>query len=363
MKGPAASPAFASARTAVGFVGLLLALLALPWGLAALGVPSREQLWRGVDDDSGPIAWVWQQVFRERSDLDVVFVGASLMGAGVDTPRVEAALSRELGREAAVVTLAVNWRTEDRVHLILEELLRRRKVGLVVASMPKPTHARRWPGMSHEIGHWTTRLDAGTPLVRGMPLADRVGLAAAHVLTGPRSLLYALRPGRLSPSPEAANLGASLAPLGFTRAGSGDPQRYRPVAADPPRFTAGEIVQEAPGGVLRISELEPSAYQRHCIRETLALLARHEVPLAVLHLPGWPERADAHLEELADWSALAGRPVPVLGVPPAALFEPLAEDEVQRLFFNRYHLNASGSRYFTAALLPGILEVASRHVE
>ena len=104
MKAPAAiAPAFASARGAGGFGLLVAALLVLPWALAAFGVPTREQLWRGIDSDSGAISYVWQQLFRETTDLDVVFLGASLMGAGVDTPQVQRALSRQLGREARVV--------------------------------------------------------------------------------------------------------------------------------------------------------------------------------------------------------------------------------------------------------------------
>src|SRR5262249_37814750 len=125
-------PAFSSLGRAGAFAALLLACLLAPLALR----PPRQAAWSGVPTSEGPFSHIQHQVFEGKGDSDRLVIGSSLIWAGIDTPQVERALSAQLGRKATVLTLGSNWWGEDLTYFLLRDLLARRKVKMVVFSMP-----------------------------------------------------------------------------------------------------------------------------------------------------------------------------------------------------------------------------------
>src|SRR6185369_7920682 len=107
--------------------------------------PAREAAWSGVPTCEGPFSHIQQGVFEEKGDIDLLFIGSSFLWAGIDTPQVERAQSAQLGRKATVLTLGSNWWGEDLTYFLLRDLLARRRVKMVVFSMPTKTDQQSAP--------------------------------------------------------------------------------------------------------------------------------------------------------------------------------------------------------------------------
>src|SRR5438309_682095 len=97
------APAFSRRGHALAFCGLLAALLALPLVLRRLELPSHAQRLAAAPVAAGPYSFLEREIYEERSDLDLAFVGDSLLWVGIDTPLVARSLGPVLGRPARVV--------------------------------------------------------------------------------------------------------------------------------------------------------------------------------------------------------------------------------------------------------------------
>jgi hypothetical protein len=96
-------PAFSSPRQAAAFALLLLALLLAP-ALAQKILPSREAIYSSIWWASGDFPYMDGQIFQEKGDVDIVFMGSSHIWAAFDTPYVQEQLSKELGRPSVART-------------------------------------------------------------------------------------------------------------------------------------------------------------------------------------------------------------------------------------------------------------------
>src|SRR5262245_59455104 len=113
------APAFSSTRQAAGFLLLLAALLLLPLIAGKTGLLSRANAYATMPESTGPFSFQHQQIFKETSDVDIAFIGASVVLFQIDTPHVQRALSEHLNREARVIALASLWGAEDRNYFVL----------------------------------------------------------------------------------------------------------------------------------------------------------------------------------------------------------------------------------------------------
>jgi len=95
-------PAFRSTSSVTSFCALLIAALSLPLVTYWVGHPPREQAYAGISDAAGPIGIHVHEIFRDPQDADILFLGSSLVRAGIDPQIVEDALSEHLGRPAHV---------------------------------------------------------------------------------------------------------------------------------------------------------------------------------------------------------------------------------------------------------------------
>jgi hypothetical protein len=326
-------PAFSSLRQAGAFAALLAFSLAAPLFLRS---SHREAAWSSAPNNAGPFAWIEQQVFEEKGDIDILFIGSSFMWAGIDTPQVERALSRQLGRKATVITLGDNWWGEDQTYFLLRDLLARRKVTLAVFTLPTKTDLQSAPHPC--ASYWLD--DAGA----GLSLRHRLQLYAVEMLGTPRRLLGLLRPDRLEPSPYAAGLGAGR----FREALPG--HDFVRLHLPAPSLTAEELQDRAR---FHFDDVPLTPFQEHFFRLYLELARQHGVHLAVVHIPQRPTGAPSPLaDERLDWTRLFG--LPLVGVAPATLFAGMDRATIDAHYYNE-HLNLNGAERLTRVLLPALL--------
>jgi hypothetical protein len=331
-------PAFSSLKQVAAFAALLATSLSAPLLLRAMHQPSREAAWSSVPTYAGDFAHIRHQIFDEKSDIDLLFVGSSFLWAGIDTPQVERALSRQLGRKATVLSLGSNWWGEDLTYLLLRDLLARRRVTLVVFSMPTKTDQQDAP---HPCAtNWLTGDDA--KVFEGLPLRNRLQLFAEEVLGAPRHLLSLLRPDLLEPSPYAAGLGAGR----FRAALPG--QRFVRLHEEAPSLATEDLIYSERTRARFLFDAVPlTPYQNHFIRLRAELARQHGTRMAVMHIPQRPTGEPAGVvEERLDWTEIFGADVPLVGVAPA----------IDAHYYNE-HLNLNGAERLTRVLLPALLAI------
>jgi len=90
-------PAFQTRSSLYSFCGLMTFLLLLPVITGALGHPPREQAYAGMSSESGPLGANIREIFHDPASADILFLGSSLLRAGLDLPMTEHSLSAHLG--------------------------------------------------------------------------------------------------------------------------------------------------------------------------------------------------------------------------------------------------------------------------
>jgi hypothetical protein len=342
------APAFSSLSQAAAFAALLGACLGAPLVLRAAHQPTPEAAWSSVAANAGDFAHIRHEIFDEKGDIDLLFIGSSFLWAGIDTPQVERALSHQLGRKATVLTLGSNWWGEDLTYLLLRDLLAHRKVTLAVFSMPTKTDFQNAPHLSAAY-----RLNGDDPRIGdGLPLPQRLQLYGMEVLGAPRKLLSWLRPDLLEPSPYVAGLGAGR----FRAALPG--QHFVPVHQNVPTLPADEMIYSERTRAHFVFDGVPlTPYQDHFIRLRAELARKHGVHMAVVHIPQRTEGPLADVvEERVDWRQIFGADAAIIGVAPATLFAGMDRATIDAHYYNE-HLNLNGAERLTRVLLPALLSV------
>jgi len=355
------APAFSSLRHAAFFAILLLLLLTAPVLVSWTGVVDRAQVYPTMPVGTGPVSHIQREIFEDSSNLDIAFIGSSFMWSAIDAPYVQQELSRALGREAAVTVLASVWPGLDRDYAFLADLLARRRVGLVVLQFPNRNRPTRDPAAEinrvsdqpHVQAYRFFRVGDFPGAVDGLHWRGRAALYAGAVLGLPRHLLSLIRPNYTTEAAAAATLGARFEQRGHYGAPF---ELYRPA---PLAFSAQDMIYSSgPTSWFEFHDEDMPPYQLHFAQKIAALLAEHNVPTVLLHIPQANEYDVNVVEERMNWLEATGINAQMIGVPPARMFADKTFEESMR-FFASDHLNENGAMYFTRAIMPALLRIYS----
>lgn len=349
-------PAFSSARHALWFLSLVATVLLLPEMISWSGLTDRRESYEIMTENYGAYSFVAQEIFDKSEDIDILFLGSSVLFAGVDTPQVQRALSRELGRPAKVVTFGHYFNSIDVLYKQLSDVLERRRVRMVVLSIPRMPYT---DGPSTSGCRFVKYSDV-KEVFQEIPTKYKAALYACGILRAPHDVLSMIRRNgsRISPSPFAENLGMDKAEIGIGR----DPgafTRFTPVSPSIPseRLILGQRTSDQ----FHFTNDEIPFYQNLYLEKLVELSRRKQVPLAMLNIPQHAERHSHQVIERKNWKQSFGADVPIIGVQPTILFAGLNEDELEKLRFDDAHFNANGSEFFTRAIVPGVLEIYKRN--
>jgi hypothetical protein len=364
-------PAFSSIKTASAFALLLLGIFLLPFLLRGrLLPPQRENYLLQGWDTTGDYPWLYRQIFKEKGDIDIAFVGSSRLWLGIDTVYVQQKLSEQLGRPAVVRTIAWGGAGYDALYFATQDLLQNRRVRVLVFNdecqaynVPNP-YARRW-----------FRLGENGSDLTGFPLRIRLDYYFAAILGLPRNLLDWLRPN-LPYEPTAADialrektyyctnpaarLGSVALQQGFSRSPvfqDGHPrfERFTPDTGANP--TDAIVYSAATKAMFQFSDSPLPAWQAHFAKKFAALVAEKHSRLVLLHVPELTDAGQSAIPEREFWPETLQMDVTLLGIPPKKLFAGLNDEEIYKLFGEPYHLNQNGQEYFTWLITPALLKI------
>jgi hypothetical protein len=143
-----------------------------------------------------------------------------------------------------------------------------------------------------------------------------------------------------------------------------DPDKFAGIDPLPPSISAeSSILTQFNKDQFQFTQEDIPFYQNLFLERLADLCRRSQIPVAVLNIPQHTERHSDQVIERKNWKEIFGDDVPLIGIPPSKLFAGLSEDELSKLRFDEAHFNANGSRFFTKAMLPAVLQVYKTHAE
>lgn len=348
------APQFTSAAQALFFLLLVVTALSLPILIDRTGFVTRASSYDTMPEQLGAYSYMKKEIFETSDDIDIAFVGSSVLWNAVDTPAVQKELSHALGRDAKVVTLGFNFNGADIPYTILRDLVERRRVRMVIFSVPRLVFTEGPSTTSFRF----LRYSENPEVVAGLPLKSQMSLYACTVLRSPQDMLSMIRTTSSEPSRYAGDLGANKELLGMNR----DPKSFVRFTPQPRTLTAAELTY-SPESRRRFefTNEELTAHQDHYLRHLVQLLDQHGIPLVILNVPQYSERSNDKVVERFDWSERFGSEIPLIGISPTELFTGLDEKEIELLHCDREHFNKNGNEYFTKTILPALLAVYKDH--
>lgn len=341
-------PAFSAASGALAFLGLMIFVMLLPKIISDYSLVSRADSYDIMPENYGEYSFIKNEIFSEKEPIDILFLGTSVLWNAVDTPLVERELSRKLGRSTRVRTFGFYFSGVDPAYAMLRDLLDRRRVKMVVLSIPREK-LRDNPSLP---GCRFIRYDDFPEIYARLPLRAKLSLYSCSILRAPHDLLTAVRHGRSEPSPFAERLGANKELLGMGRR----PWKFEKFAPPPPDLSNEKLIYSNENRTnFQFLGDEPGEFQRHYLEALFELLEEENVPFLLLNIPQYAERQNRRVTEKTSWSQRFEKKIPLAGVPPATLFAGLDEKEIEKLYCDEDHFNANGNEFFTRALLPEII--------
>ncbi|HUQ09429.1 MAG TPA: hypothetical protein VM146_03870 [Steroidobacteraceae bacterium] len=326
-------PAFDNWRAAARFSALLLVLLALPIINVGLGLPSRAEVYNGLRLAGGPYVKTRQQMFGTTGDIDVAFLGSSILNVAINGDEVQRSFAAKFGPDVNVRMMGFVFQGYDMQYVMARDLLEHRRVKMLVISFSGPRAIRDRPHVQlHNLLRWGEYPE----MVAGRPLQERAAIYASSVLDGPRQLLKRLRPERPI---DAADDNRSLMVF--------DPPAARfDTPAPPIELTDGTRDE------FTFGDPEITARQKHYATLISQLAAEHHVKLVVLNIPTPEEFGEAKIWERTDWRPLLAGDSAVVAFRRADLF---GAEPASRFFKDSVHMTAEGQERFTRSFIPYLM--------
>lgn len=352
-------PAFSSTRQAAGFAVLLLLLLLLPALLGKSCLPSREQMYAAIPWGAGDFPFLHDQIFQEKEDIDIAFMGSSRIWCGLDTAAVEAALGAKLGRKAVVRTLGWSEPSFDPFYVVLKDLVEHRKVRMVVFCDLSPGGGNA----AHSNAPYWFRWGDNAGDLAGLSNRSKASFYGSAILGMPRNLLGLLRENLPVIPTEKIQCGKvfvknpsyTLGALDLREPYGGTFETYAP----PSNVHPSEVCVTASATNLDFRFLGRAIWpmQAEFARKIGALAHDHGVKLVYLHMPLTTEGRSENIDEPVYWPDYFGANLTMVGIAPARLFRGISGENESKLFFNYEHLNQNGQKFFTSIVAPRLLQV------
>jgi hypothetical protein len=352
-------PAFSSTRQAAAFGALVLAALLSPMLAGKSCIRSRDQIYSSISWGNGPYAYLHNQIFEEKGDIDVAFMGPSSMWYGIDTPYFQKKLSEQLGRPAAARTLCWDWVGADPFYRISKDLMEHRKVHMIVFCDVTITARDTAHEMAPELFQWPDHAED----LAGLQLRTKTAFYAAAILGMPKNLWGRARsnlpaidseeiswPGYYHMENPFRRLGSLASPLIEGRTFV----KFTP--ATHPDASQVCVYSDTTRTNFEFPRFPPNPMQAAFMRKVAQLARDHHVQLVYLYIPRSTEMRNATINPDAFWPDVCQADVPMMGIPPARLFAGLSDDDVLKLYWEYRHLNENGQEYFTSVVTPELVQ-------
>lgn len=320
-------PAFEDWRAAARFAVLLLVLMLLPVFMKEIGLPPRSEVYNGLRVGGGPYVKTRQQLFATQGDIDIAFVGSSILNVAVNANELQSQLEERYGRNVNVRMFGYVFQGYDMQYVMMRDVLEHRRVKMIVMTFSGP---RRISDRPHVQLHNLLRWGEHPEMLDGLRFSHRASIYASCVLDGPRQLLKLLRPERPIDAADAHRSLMVHEPVPVT------------VAPAPP-----VLLSAATRDQFMFGEPDMTDRQQILVTKVAQLAAQHHVELVIVNVPTPEEFGYDRIWERADWSNLLPGDPTVVAFRRSDLF---GQEPATRFYADSVHMNAEGHARFARSL-------------
>jgi hypothetical protein len=346
-------PAFSSPRQAAGFALLLLLTLVSPPLAGKLGLlPPLEQAYASYAWGSGSYPYQQDQIFHQKGDIDILFIGSSHMNSAIDPQYVEDHLSQKLGRPATVISLCWGGAGFDALYFVASDVLQHRKVRMLVFY---DDHGKGEPfPLSWRFVRWSDRTEA----LSDLPWRFQVAYYYGSIIGMPRNLFNRLVPSLpidLSPGKKIEIAQDEFHPP-FKWLGLNSPPAAVPLqtGAKPSDVCVYSPVTKAE---FDFSGRSAPFFQVYFAKKLVALAEAHQTRLVCLNIPILTDQKKDVISQGSLWPQVFSSHSALVGIPPTKLFAGMSAEQVSGLYRDWAHLNDKGQAYFTSIVTPAMIQL------
>ena len=319
---------------------LLLMLLLGPFWLPL--VEKRELAYKAAPNRFGNFHFIAQEIFHPKEQPAIVFIGSSSMWTAFDPIVLQRQLTQSFATEMPVKVFAHNWRSEETIYFMLDDLERSKlPPKLVVASYPEGGGTQPHPVAGYLFSPW---LHGSTWL--HLSLSNRISVYFTAVATVPRRVVNLFLPFpdvvRGRNARVFKDQGSILSPRGFLKSGERR-KKYMPesfVKSDlmlsPDWVLPHNKFERNPNVSKKLIPIDP--FEAVFIKAATTV----DLPLAYVYLPSSEDKLD---EIIFRTNASFMNCIPYIAAPLKIVFPDKDRDVIRDAYYNANHNNAVGASY------------------
>jgi hypothetical protein len=366
-------PAFSSTGQAAGFALMLAILLTLPLTFRERWLPSGEQSFCIPGWENGPYPWIHNQIFEEKGDIDLLFIGSSRIWNAIYTPSVQEQLAMELGHMVVVRTFAWGGAGYDALFYITRELLKHRRVKMIVFSDENNYLLER----NRQLPFWL-RWPDDRSFISGLPFRQQAEYYLASLIGMPNNLICLLRPNQ--PGSLMGDLSRYFgvyrnSPNPATQLGCLSSRKIETQNAPDYPYTEYYPVQKSDvknNGFIKADRLAdfktlfPTSnspipeWQLFFATAFGELMQNHGVRACMIYIPVLAAAKNPTMPQRVDWTRMIPG-ITLMGVPPTIMFQGIPRGDLELLFADTVHLNSGGQRLFTESFIRPLINEYRAH--
>lgn len=356
---------FSKASHAVWTAALIIFLCGGPSVLERVAPAASASVYRTMPSSYGNYYTIGEEIAKP-GKIDVLIIGASDAWTSLDPRIIKGRLEAKYQRPMRVLNLGTNWAGEERNAQVLHDVLKARRVELVL--FPETDAA---PMAPHELAKYWWRGDVSAD---GLKLRNRAQLAMMTVVGFPRTFWSRFQTPETAPLDAAGQSAARVqeAMLGFNAAQTGwkshsepDESRRRPYedrTAPAPSVSGKDLFYRGDGDdrfEVRADHYFPMQTpfvraSRDMVRAQGGVFATFCIPTHFQSEPLAKPWLRIHDGLERDW--------PTFGISQTQLFPGLSFDEMLNFYGNESHLNGTGARAYTTAVMPAIEDLYAQAI-
>ena len=338
-------------------------LLLIPLICHSFNFPEREFAYKSLSPQLGPTQVIHREIFKEKEVVDILVLGSSLMMCAIDPVLLSETISPKDTKPLNILNLSTNWRSEDINFVILNDLVKRRRVKTLIWSPISPYFTSNTG--PHEFGFQFWDHGENFEITRSLPTKYQLNYYTGSILNFPRLIYLSLNRGdkRSKPFfdiPEKYNFG----PKGSLH----QKQNYfyepwKNIDKKIPSFDIQSCIYSSKShGNFQFSEKKVSDFQRIMISKLGDICAENEISTICLSLPNFKNYLRQNVLLHENWSKILNADNVMVGINPTKLYKDLTEEEIQMFYYDNAHMNLNGQRYYTKAIAPVIKFLHERNL-
>ena len=340
----------------LAYLVALIVMVISPFFLVEYLPLTRQKMYSSLSRTSkgaGDFYYLQREIFQSNDDIDVLFLGQSIVQTAIVPSIVEKAFAAHYQRPFVIRTFAHNWPGEDLLYTLMDDLLSRRKVRHVVINLAQT----RTSGLHKGLYELWTRYEGQEHILDSFGFSQRLGYYAVRTFEAPRKLLSLMREDSAIPvkNDEFVKYNQIYGNLDVQEGYGGTDFVARTYEIPPIDAATSLYSNKNKEPYVFDDVIKNGAF----FRKLISLLNSRGVKVIFLNVPSMGRD-----EKVAfDLSMKTGTPqAEFVGVSAQRLFARLNTEELKSLYYNSAHLNINGAYFFTQAILPGLLAAYEHQV-